>query len=86
MKTFSSADMTIIIVMVNLAVMVLAMWAYRSVVAAIILLIPVNLSNFYLIAAMQMLGVGLDVNAGIGRGLTTSSDRWVLKLVLGFSF
>ncbi|MBK6658752.1 MAG: MMPL family transporter [Proteobacteria bacterium] len=56
---------TIIMVMVNLAVMVLAICAYRSLVAAIILLIPVNLSNIYLVAAMQMLGVGLDVNAGI---------------------
>ena len=55
----------IIMVMVNLAVMVLSVWAYRSVVASIVLLIPVNLSNFYLVAAMQMLGVGLDVNAGI---------------------
>jgi hypothetical protein len=56
---------TIIMVMVNLAVMVLAFVAYRSLVAAVILLIPVNLSNIYLVAAMQMLGVGLDVNAGI---------------------
>ena len=55
----------IIIVLVNLAVMVLATWAYRSVVAAIVLLVPVNLSNIYLVAAMQLLGVGLDVNAGI---------------------
>ncbi|MCC6707784.1 MAG: MMPL family transporter [Gammaproteobacteria bacterium] len=56
---------TIIMLMVNLAVMVLALIAYRSLVAAVILLIPVNLSNIYLVAAMQMLGVGLDVNAGI---------------------
>lgn len=55
----------IIMVMVNLAVMVLSVWAYRSIVASVVLLIPVNLSNFYLVAAMQQLGVGLDVNAGI---------------------
>ena len=55
----------IIMLLVNLAVMILSTWAYRSVVAALILLIPVNLSNIYLVAAMQMLGVGLDVNAGI---------------------
>ena len=55
----------IIMVLVNLAVLVLAYWGYRSVAAALILLIPVNLSNIYLVAAMQMLGVGLDVNAGI---------------------
>ncbi|MBX9606976.1 MAG: MMPL family transporter [Gammaproteobacteria bacterium] len=56
---------TLIMVMVNLAVLLLAVWAYRSLVAALILLIPVNLSNIYLVAAMEMLGVGLDVNAGI---------------------
>jgi len=55
----------IIMVMVNLAVMVLATWAYRSMVAAVVLLVPVNLSNIYLVAAMELLGVGLDVNAGI---------------------
>ncbi len=55
----------IIMVMVNLAVMILATYAYRSVIAGVVLLIPVNLSNLYLIAAMQLLGIGLDVNAGI---------------------
>jgi hypothetical protein len=34
-------------------------------VAAVVLLVPVNLSNIYLVAAMELLGVGLDVNAGI---------------------
>jgi hypothetical protein len=28
----------------------------------------------------------LDVNAGIGRGLTTASDRWVFKFILGMHF
>jgi predicted RND superfamily exporter protein len=55
----------IIMVMVNLAVMALATWAYRSLVAALILLVPVNLSNLLLVAAMHLLGVGLDINAGI---------------------
>ena len=49
--------------------------AYRSVVAGIILLIPVNLSNFMLGAAMYVLGIGLDINAtivavmGVGVGI-----------------
>jgi len=61
--------------MVNLAILVIAAYAYRSFVAAFILLIPVNLSNFLLIAAMNVLGIGLDINAvivavmGVGVGI-----------------
>ena len=55
----------IIIGMVNVAVMLLATFAYKSIVAAVILLIPVNLSNVMLVAAMHLVGVGLDINAGI---------------------
>ena len=47
--------------------------AYRSAVAGILLLIPVNLANVFLSAAMERLGLGLDVNslpiAGIGIGV-----------------
>lgn len=32
------------------------------------------------------LGKGMDLNAGIGRGLTTVSDRWIVKFILGFHF
>jgi hypothetical protein len=28
----------------------------------------------------------VDLNAGIGRGLTTASDRWVLKFILGLQY
>lgn len=55
----------IIIGMVNIAVMLLATFAYKSIVAAFILLVPVNLSNLMLVAAMHLVGVGLDINAGI---------------------
>ena len=55
----------IIIGMVNVAVMVLATLAYRSIIAALILLIPVNLANIMLVAAMHLVGVGLDINAAI---------------------
>jgi len=27
-----------------------------------------------------------DLNVGVGRGLSTASDRWVLKMILGFHF
>jgi len=61
--------------LVNIAIAVIAGYAYRSVVAAVLLLIPVNLSNFLLIAAMYELGIGLDINAvivavmGVGVGI-----------------
>jgi hypothetical protein len=32
------------------------------------------------------LGKSMDLNAGIGRGLTTVSDRWIIKFILGFHF
>lgn len=32
------------------------------------------------------LGKSMDLDAGIGRGLTTASDRWVVKFILGFHF
>lgn len=28
----------------------------------------------------------MDLNAGIGRGLTTVSDRWIVKFILGFHY
>ena len=32
------------------------------------------------------LGKSLDLNAGIGRGLTTVSDRWIIKFILGIHY
>ena len=29
---------------------------------------------------------GMDVNFGVGRGLTPASDRWMVKTIFGFSF
>ena len=55
----------LIMIMVNGAVLLLSAFAYRSFVAAFILLIPVNLSNLLLGAAIHLLGIGLDINAGI---------------------
>ncbi len=51
--------------MVNGAVLLISAFAYRSFVAAFILLIPVNMSNLLLGAAIHLLGIGLDINAGI---------------------
>ena len=61
--------------LLNCAVMVISAFAYRSLVAAVILLIPVNLSNLLLGASMHALGIGMDINAvivavmGVGIGI-----------------
>jgi predicted RND superfamily exporter protein len=61
--------------LVNVAVMIIAWIAYKSFYASIILLIPVNLSNFMLGATMYLLGIGFDINAtivavmGVGVGI-----------------
>ncbi|MSR14091.1 MAG: RND transporter [Gammaproteobacteria bacterium] len=61
--------------LVNVAVMVIAAYAYRSIVASLILLVPVNISNFMLGASMYTLGIGFDINAtivavmGVGVGI-----------------
>ncbi|MGB1557905.1 MAG: MMPL family transporter, partial [Oceanococcaceae bacterium] len=65
----------LILGMLNLAIFVIVAMAYRSVVASIIVLIPVNLSNFLLTATMHVLGIGLDINSvmvavlGVGVGI-----------------
>ena len=61
--------------LVNIAIAIISAYAYRSFVAALLLLVPVNLSNFLQIAAMNQLGIGLDINAtivavmGVGVGI-----------------
>ena len=65
----------LILALVNVAVMVISWYAYRSIVAALILLVPVNMSNFMLGASMHLLGIGMDINAtivavmGVGVGI-----------------
>jgi predicted RND superfamily exporter protein len=59
----------------NLVILVGCSLAYRSLAAGIILLLPVNLANVLLTAAMSLGGLGLDVNSlpilsiGIGVGI-----------------
>ena len=55
----------VIMTMVNGAVLLISAFAYRSFVASLILLIPVNLSNLMLVASIYLMGIGLDINAGI---------------------
>lgn len=61
--------------LLNIVILLICSYAYRSFVAGLILLIPVNLSNMVLFASMQVMGIGLDVNAllvaaiGVGVGI-----------------
>ena len=61
--------------LLNCAIMVMSWYAYRSIVAALILMVPVNLANFSLGASMHLLGIGMDINAvivavmGVGVGI-----------------
>ncbi len=65
----------LILGMLNCAIFLICWYAYRSTVAAIIVLIPVNLSNFLLTATMHVMGIGLDINSvmvavlGVGVGI-----------------
>ena len=61
--------------LLNVAIALMSWYAYRSLMAAAILMIPVNLANFALGATMHLLGIGMDINAvivavmGIGVGI-----------------
>jgi uncharacterized protein len=65
----------IILGALNLVILITCSWAYRSVAAGILLLIPVNFSNILLGSVMVIMGIGLDVNSlpiaaiGIGVGI-----------------
>ena len=64
-----------IVLALNLVILIGCSLAYRSVVAGLLLLIPVNLANAMLTGAMSIFGLGLDVNTlpilaiGIGVGI-----------------
>jgi predicted RND superfamily exporter protein len=64
-----------IVLALNLVILIGCSLAYRSLVAGLLLLIPVNLANAMLTAAMSIFGLGLDVNSlpilaiGIGVGI-----------------
>jgi len=65
----------VIVGCLNLVILTGCSLAYRSIVAGVILLIPVNLANFILTAGMHLIGIGLDINSllvccvGVGVGI-----------------
>jgi uncharacterized protein len=70
-----SENRLMILGFLNALILVVCSLAYRSLLAGIILLIPVNLSNVLLDATMVLMNIGLDVNSlpiasiGIGVGI-----------------
>jgi len=74
-----------VIALVNLFVFLLCSAAYRSLTAGLLLLVPVNLANEALLAAMHLLGVGLDVNsmivAAIGVGVGIDYGIYLLSRI-----
>ncbi len=75
----------IILAALNLVILVTCSFAYRSLFAGLILLIPVNLSNLFLSSVMVMMGIGLDVNtlpiAAIGIGVGIDYGIYLLSRI-----
>ncbi len=69
----------------NVVILITCGYAYRSLLAGIILLIPVNLSNMFLAAVMVTMGIGLDVNtlpiAAIGIGVGIDYGIYLLSRI-----
>ncbi len=65
----------VILGLLNLVILVGCSLAYRSVIAGLILLVPVNMANVILGASMHLIGIGLDINSllvaciGVGVGI-----------------
>jgi predicted RND superfamily exporter protein len=75
----------IILGLLNIVILITCSYAYRSVVAGILLLIPVNLSNLLLGAVMVQMDIGLDVNtlpiAAIGIGVGIDYGIYLLSRI-----
>ena len=75
----------VILASLNLVILVFCSWAYRSLAAGFLLLIPVNLSNTFLEAVMVYMDIGLDVNtlpiAAIGIGVGIDYGIYLLSRI-----
>ena len=71
--------------LLNLVILAVSSYAYRSLVAGIVLLIPVNLSNMILTTSMSFMGIGLDINslmvAAIGVGVGIDYGIYLLSRI-----
>ncbi|MDD3765022.1 MAG: MMPL family transporter [Nevskiales bacterium] len=74
-----------ILAFLNLVILVVSWVAYRSLVASVVLLVPVNLSNLILAASMSAMGIGLDINsvmvAAIGVGVGIDYGIYLLSRI-----
>lgn len=75
----------LVVALLNLFVFLTCWFAYRSPWAGLLLLVPVNLSHQVMIAAMHLMGVGLDVNsmivAAIGVGVGIDYGIYLLSRI-----
>lgn len=75
----------VVIGLLNVVILIGCSIAYRSIVAGLILLAPVNLANFILNACMHLMGIGLDVNslmvASIGVGVGIDYGIYLLSRI-----
>ena len=75
----------VVVLVLNFLILIICSVAYRSLVAGLLLLVPVNLANEVLYAAMHLLGVGLDVNslivAAIGLGVGIDYGIYLLSRI-----
>ncbi len=75
----------LILAALNVVILITCTYAYRSIVAGFLLLIPVNMSNCFLAAVMVYLGIGLDVNtlpiAAIGIGVGIDYGIYLLSRI-----
>jgi predicted RND superfamily exporter protein len=71
--------------LLNLVILLVSSYAYRSFVAGLILLLPVNLSNMILTTCMSFMGIGLDINslmvAAIGVGVGIDYGIYLLSRI-----
>ncbi|MDB5986236.1 MAG: transporter, partial [Nevskia sp.] len=75
----------VILACLNVVILLGCSFAYRSFIAGLILLMPVNLSTLILGASMHLMGIGLDINslmvASIGVGVGIDYGIYLLSRI-----
>lgn len=75
-----------IVLFLNLLMFGLAAFAFKSVIAGLVLLVPVNMSNFVIVASMSLMGIGLDINsvlvAAVGVGVGIDYGIYLLSRIV----
>ena len=57
---------------------------YYTALGKVSKILPRNEQSHTIYAVLDYEGKGFDVNFGIGRGLTEATDRWTVKMIVGF--